>query len=351
MLLQNENEAMKKLILPIPACLLLLMPCSWSQNVSIGHLVPAARLDIRGVAASPTIPGTTSTGVTRFAVGPGGGIDIGKMGAFPYLGWIQVGFTGTVTDPITLQPLGGNVGIGTGTSAPAAKLDIAGTIKIADGTQGAGKILTSDAAGIASWQPPPPPPATYYPSVSICCQTWMTKNLDVSTYRNGDPIPKVTDAAAWIALTTGAYCYYNNDSTIYAATYGKLYNWYAVNDPRGLAPEGWHIPSDFEWTTLANCLGGDYGAGGPLKETGTSHWTAPNTLATNITDFKCLPGGGRLETGNFESLGDNGAMWSSIEYLPNPTQANFRVLDHSHDIMVMLYGAKKYGLSVRCIRD
>jgi hypothetical protein len=69
------------------------------------------------------------------------------------------------------------------------------------------------------------------PYVTICGKDWMIKNLDVSTYRNGDPIPKVTDTAAWAGLTTGAYCYYNNDSTTYAATYGKIYNWYAVNDP------------------------------------------------------------------------------------------------------------------------
>ena len=79
-------------------------------------------------------------------------------------------------------------------------------------------------------------------------------------------------ATAWAALTTGAYCYFNNDSATYAAIYGKLYNWYAVNDPRGLAPEGWHIPSDFEWTTLINTLGGSASAGGPMKAMGTEHW-------------------------------------------------------------------------------
>lgn len=350
MILQNENEAMKKLILPIPACLLLLMPCSWSQNVSIGHVVPAARLDIRGVAASPSIPGTTSTGVTRFAVGPGGGIDIGKMGVFPYLGWIQVGFTGTVTDPITLQPLGGNVGIGTGTSAPAAKLDVAGTIKIADGTQGAGKILTSDATGLASWQPPPPPPPTYYQSVSICCQTWMTKNLDVSTYRNGDAIPQVTDNAAWAALTTGAYCYYNNDSTTYAAIYGKLYNWYAVNDPRGLAPEGWHIPSNFESYTLGYCLTDQNGNGGDLKEAGTAHWASPNSGANNSTRFNGLPAGKRWEEGTFLELSENAFFWTSLDD-SNAAIGFFFSLSYISDFLSHYYYSKKVGCSVRCIRD
>src|SRR5687768_3923155 len=161
--------------------------------------------------------------------------------------------------------------VGVGTSTPTANLDVNGTFKLSDGTQGDGKILTSDSSGLASWQASTTS-ETYYPSVTICCQSWMTKNLDVSTYRNGDTIPKVTDAAEWAALTTGAYCYYDNDSATYAATYGKLYNWYAVNDPRGLAPEGWHIPSEYEWITLGDCFGGDGAAGDNLKEMGSTHW-------------------------------------------------------------------------------
>ena len=97
-------------------------------------------------------------------------------------------------------------------------------------------------------------------NVVIGAQKWKSKNLDVAFYRNGDAIPQVTDDAEWAALTTGAWCYYNNDSTL-GKTYGKLYNWYAVNDPRGLAPRGWHIPSDAEWTTLETTLGGSSAAG------------------------------------------------------------------------------------------
>ena len=86
----------------------------------------------------------------------------------------------------------------------------------------------------------------------------MLKNLDVSKYRNGDDIPQVTDATTWANLTTGAWCYYENN-TANGTVYGKLYNWFAVNDPRGLAPSGWHIPSQAEWVTLQNCLGNDPG--------------------------------------------------------------------------------------------
>jgi len=240
-----------------------------------------------------------------------------------------------------------NVGIGTIT--PVAKLEIVGDVKIVDGTQGAGKLLTSDATGRASWQPPPIPPGMDIPSVRICCQRWMTKNLDVSTYRNGDVIPKVTNATTWAALTTGAYCYFNNDSTTYAATYGKLYNWYAVNDPRGLAPEGWYIPTDFEWTTLGECVGGFAIAGGLLKEAGTSHWNSPNSGATNRSGFTALPGGIREDDGEFHSNGLNGYWWTSTEFVTGVER--FRQLLHNSEYLTDHYNSPKTGYSVRCVRD
>ena len=239
-----------------------------------------------------------------------------------------------------------NVGIGT--STPNAKLDVNGTFKVSDGTQGAGKILTSDATGLASWQSPPPPPGTDDPSVSICCQRWMTKNLDVDTYRNGDPIPQVTDAGEWAALTTGAYCYYNNDSATYAATYGKLYNGYAITDPRGLAPEGWYIPTDFEWTTVGNCLGGNTVAGGLMKETGITHWTTPNTGATNLSGFTGLPGGSRDDGGTFDVIGNYGIWWSST----GETHSLWIYsLYYNNNVFGRSNFSKRYGLSVRCVRD
>jgi uncharacterized protein (TIGR02145 family) len=122
-----------------------------------------------------------------------------------------------------------------------------------------------------------------YNFVFIHGQRWKTTNLAVSHYRNGDRIPQVKRTKDWRALTTGAWCWYNNDSAT-GAVYGKLYNWYAVNDPRGLAPTGWHVPSDAEWDTLITHLGGYYAfAGGRLKDTGTIEagtglWYAPNTV-------------------------------------------------------------------------
>jgi uncharacterized protein (TIGR02145 family) len=242
------------------------------------------------------------------------------------------------------------VNVGIGTTSPNARLDVNGTLKLADGTQGAGKILTSDATGLASWQPPPPAPPTYYQSVSICCQSWMTNNLNVTEYRNGDPIPKVTDETEWGALTSGAYCYHLNDSATYAATYGKLYNWYAVNDPRGLAPQGWHIPTDFEWTTLGTCLGGDAVAGGPMKEIGTTHWTPPpNYGATNLSGFTALPGGYRDDAGSFYGNVDFGIWWSSTEN--ELLYIWYRSLSFNNVELSRNAWPKSAGFSVRCLKD
>ena len=186
--------------------------------------------------------------------------------------------------------------------------------------------------------------------VTICNQVWTTKNLDVARFRNGEPIPKVTDPAAWAALTTAAYCYYNNDSSTYAAIYGKLYNWYAVNDSRGLAPAGWHVASDAEWTTIETCQGGSSVAGGAMKEAGTIHWTIPNTGATNSSGFTGLPGGLRQSSGAF--LGGGGIynyLWSSSEILAS--SAWYRFLSFSFADIGRNATLKQTGFSVRCIRD
>jgi uncharacterized protein (TIGR02145 family) len=176
----------------------------------------------------------------------------------------------------------------------------------------------------------------------------MSKNLDVAFYRNGDPIPQVTDPTAWAALTTGAWCYYNNDPT-QGNKYGKLYNWYAVNDPRGLAPQGWHVPSDAEWTTLETTLGGSSVAGGKMKEAGTLNWTTPNTSATNESGFAGLPGGGRNYYGTFVTIGEYGYWWSSTESSTDGAWSRYLGYNLGD---VSRYGTNKVkGYSVRCLRD
>jgi uncharacterized protein (TIGR02145 family) len=265
-----------------------------------------------------------------------------------------------------------NVGIGTPTPAASAQLDVSSTTKgfllprlttaqrtaIATPTDGLLVYQTDTPVGfyffkVGVWTRLSETPTSIgggaTPVQTICCQSWMTKNLDIDCYRNGDPIPKVTDPTAWAALTTGAYCYYNNDSATYAATYGKLYNWYAVNDPRGLAPEGWHIPTDFDWTTLENCLGGSTVAGGLMKEIGTTHWTTPNTGATNISGFVGLPGGNRFFDGTFLNVGNYGNWWSSTEN--DPAASWIRYLGYFLGNTTRGNYAKKDGFSVRCLRD
>ncbi|MBG9375805.1 fibrobacter succinogenes major paralogous domain-containing protein [Panacibacter sp. DH6] len=180
--------------------------------------------------------------------------------------------------------------------------------------------------------------------VKIGTQIWMKKDLTVSNYRNGDRIPQVKDPAKWASLTTGAWCWYNNDPR-----YGKLYNWYAVADPRGLAPEGWHVPGDAEWTALTVYLGGFEIAGGKMKETGTTHWLAPNAAATNSSGFTALPGGSRYYLGQFFDAGGYGYWWSSTQADSNA--AFYRYLTYFYGAISGTTDYKTNGFSVRCIKD
>jgi uncharacterized protein (TIGR02145 family) len=184
--------------------------------------------------------------------------------------------------------------------------------------------------------------------IKICNQLWMGCNLNVTTYRNGDKIPEVQDSAEWANLITGAWCYYENDPAT-GAVYGKLYNWYAVHDPRGLAPNGWHIPSDADWTVLENCLGGPSLAGGKLKEANLTHWLSPNINATNDNLFTALPGGWRYDYGSFFYLGSNGSWWSSTEV--NNITAWERQMNNTNGLINRYSSGKGFGFSVRCIKD
>ena len=186
-------------------------------------------------------------------------------------------------------------------------------------------------------------------NVVIGTQTWTSCNLNVTTFANGDPIPEVSDPTAWAALTTPAWCYYNNDPAN-NLSYGKLYNWYAVNDPRGLAPTGYHVPSDSEWTILTNLLGGETIAGGPLKQTGTCFWNSPNIDATNSSGFSALAGGVRDGFGTFSNFGFTGNYWSSS--LVPSIDYYYRQLHSFDGIVNRNYGNfEKLGFSVRVIQN
>jgi uncharacterized protein (TIGR02145 family) len=187
-----------------------------------------------------------------------------------------------------------------------------------------------------------------YNGIQIENQFWLTENLNVSKYRNGDDIPEVKDKKEWKKLTTGAWCNYENNAEN-GTIYGKLYNWYAVTDPRGLAPEGYHIPSSEEWNTMLANLGGDFGAGGKMKEKGTTHWNSPNEKATNQSGFTALPAGRRLEEENFADLGDTAEFWSTTEYNPE-VGGSLQVKSRNKNAMLSV-SRKKGGSSVRCIKN
>ena len=187
---------------------------------------------------------------------------------------------------------------------------------------------------------------TTYTAVTIGEQHWMYKNLNVDHYRNGDSIPEV-DSDSWAHMKAGAWCYFrkNYGNKIF---YGKLYNWFAVNDSSGLAPEGWHIPSDSEWTGSPDHLN-VLDISGNLKETGTSHWLSPNYGATNETGFTALPGGYRYDFGTFSNIGQNGCWWSSTEYYTSAAMC--LELNYNHSYHHGFSRDKNEGLSVRCIKD
>jgi uncharacterized protein (TIGR02145 family) len=191
-----------------------------------------------------------------------------------------------------------------------------------------------------------------YNTVQIGTQCWTQSNLKVTKYRNGDNIPTGLSDAQWGSTSSGAYAIYNNDP-VNDALYGKLYNWYAVTDSRGLCPTGWHVPSDGEWTTLTTFLGGQSVAGGAMKSTATQPtpggWYAPNTGATNSSGFTGLPGGLRASGGGFSDLGYTGTWWSSS--FGGSIGAWYRILFYGNADATIFYNDPSSGFSVRCARD
>lgn len=190
-----------------------------------------------------------------------------------------------------------------------------------------------------------------YESVKLCDQEWTTTNLNVSKFRNGDPIIQITDATAWNKnhiKKIPAWCYYEN-KTANGVTYGKLYNCWAVLDPRGLAPAGWHIPSDAEWAKLETCLGGAALAGGKMKS--TLLWMPPNTNATNSSKLNCLPGGNRRDTGLFEELGLSSVWWSSTKVPTSDDNLFTRILNYNDGYLTRVDYGDMMGYYVRCVKD
>lgn len=186
-----------------------------------------------------------------------------------------------------------------------------------------------------------------YDTVIIGTQIWMKQNLKTTHYNNGTVIPYIQDNAAWAGLSTGARCYYENDSATHHHVYGALYNWYVVNN--NICPIGWHIPLEEEWLIAENYLGGSGVAGGKMKESGTSHWEAPNTDATNSSRFTALPGGFRNPSASYQFLTENGLWWTSTPV----NESNAAALYFWNQFGEVKHNPanKKHGFSIRCINN
>jgi uncharacterized protein (TIGR02145 family) len=198
-----------------------------------------------------------------------------------------------------------------------------------------------------------------YQTIRIGDQWWMTADLKVTHYRNGDSIPNVVDNGTWEGLGSGAYCDYNHD-TANVADYGRLYNWLAATDSRNIAPTGWHVPSDSEWKQLEMFLGMSQASadsmnwrgtdeGSKLKETGTAHWASPNYGATNESGFTAVPSGLRSYDGEFEGLQGVVYYWTTGDYGSGSgwgrhVSVNYQSINRGAHV-------KQCGFSIRCVKD
>jgi len=195
-----------------------------------------------------------------------------------------------------------------------------------------------------------------YKTITIGTQTWMAENLRTTKFRDGTEMPNIC-YGLWNLSKNNAYCSYNNTTdAVSIATYGRLYNWYTVTNSHNIAPEGWHIPTDAEWTTLITYLGGESVAGGKMKETGTTHWIAPNTDATNESGFTGLPTGARDSGGSdpepfFNFMGACGYYWSSTEPGPDYAVGDFCRLCNDNAAVYRYDNSKAEGFAVRLVKD
>lgn len=189
-----------------------------------------------------------------------------------------------------------------------------------------------------------------YRTVQIGAQCWMAENLRTTTYAYGDPILNITNNLGWTQLTNGTWAHYENNVS-FENPYGKLYNWYAVADPRNVCPSGWHVPTDAEWTVLSDYLGGQGVAGGKMKSVGTQYWLDPNTGATNESGFSGLPGGNRNGIGGYFSLLGNGGTWWSASMSIGGEYPWTRALDVGNATIIRNYNYMRSGFSVRCLRN
>jgi uncharacterized protein (TIGR02145 family) len=217
------------------------------------------------------------------------------------------------------------------TDDPGGDFPSAGTVKDADGNK--------------------------YNTVKIGNHIWTVENLKTTSYNDGTPIPNVTDGEEWASLSTGAYCNYDNLESN-ASTYGRLYNWYSVNTGK-LAPKGWHVPTDEDWTILENYVAANTGTSGSVAKAlaSTTNWAASthngdignNVTINNSTGFTALPGGERYFIGNFYGIGEYELWWSSNDSTIYLAYNSYLCFDDSG--LFRDYYHKECGFSVRLVRD
>lgn len=197
-----------------------------------------------------------------------------------------------------------------------------------------------------------------YQTVAIGDQDWMKENLKVTRYRNGEPIPNVTEPAKWASLTTGAFCWMNNDTANKATKYGALYNWYAVSDPRRICPTGWHVPTDAEWQVMERFLGMTFAEAEETVKRGVNQgvqikdstgWIK-NGNGTNSSEFSGLPAGLRMaKEGDFHNIGADACWWTNTE--EDAWNAWMRNMYYYYTGIYRIPDLKASGFSVRCVRD
>jgi uncharacterized protein (TIGR02145 family) len=192
-----------------------------------------------------------------------------------------------------------------------------------------------------------------YKTIQIGSQIWMAENLRVAKFRNSTAVQNIADSLEWVNVYDNntqipTWAYYQNDPS-YNEVYGKLYNWFATINPNGICPQGWHVPTDREWTTLINFLGGEAVAAGKMKSAGTQYWKIPNVEATNSSGFSALAGGLRFYYSSFNFLFDFGAWWSATA--DNDTRSWARYLSYENGSVFRTSSIKENGFSIRCLKD
>lgn len=327
----------------------------YAINSAGNSILPSNEDSATIVIATVTLPEVTTNPITAIDTmhATSGGDVINDGGATVTVRGVCWSLTANPTVDLPTKTIDGN-GTGSFSSSISGLSPNTSYHVRAYATNSAGTAYGSDV--MFTSQPIPVPLC----GITIGGITWSCKNLDVAYYSNGDPIPQITDPAEWQNATTGAWCWYNNDSSNYGAKYGRLYNFYAVSDPRGLAPAGWHIATDDEWSRLVKFIDPsadtacDYctsstSAGGALKTIGYLYWYSPNTGASNSYNFSALPGGYRTELGTFSLAGHQAMWWTSHEF--DTWRAYYRYVYYA-DTRASRYNIDKhYGNSIRLVKN